>query len=420
MTLPATETLLQTLEARTEEVLVKGEALRNKIIGETMIEVDEDLQLSQVLINHCIPKTQMAELCGWQSVNTFIKNEEKWIAEGSVEETIKIKGKWAYSPYHIHRILDLLGKPKWSDHERGTHIINVQNQKGGTGKSSLLINIAQALGLNHEQRFRILVIDLDPQGSLRTFTKPREYEQDDLDVMTAVDVMLGDLEPDSVYQTFKNYGYSHQEIIQEAILETELPNVQVITAFPEDERFSSIAWEDGNTAGMVKLLKERIIDPVKKDYDLIFIDSGPQVNPLTWSALYAANGVLCPVTPQTLDWSSTTQFIDKIPNMIRQLPEGAEGIRWFKIGITNHDGRLQRDTQMANRIKDEYGSFVFNQYVDKYHAFEIAARNHRTVMDISDTEKLAPKAQIEGAQACVSKFANLLLNHLKDINLKEV
>jgi len=420
MTSRITETLLQSLEARTEEVIEKSEALRNKIIGETMVEVDEELQLSQVLINHCIPKTQMSELCGWQSVNTFNKNEEKWIADGLVKETIKIKGKWAYSPFHIHRILDLLGKPKWADKKRGTHIINVQNQKGGTGKSSLLVNTAQSIALKHDQRLNILIIDLDPQGSLRTFTKPRSYEQEDLDVVTAVDVMLGDLEPDSLYQTFKSYDFSHEDIIQEAILDTELPNVKVITAFPEDERFSSIAWASGETENMVKLLKERIIDPIRDDYDLIFIDSGPQVNPLTWSALYASNGVLCPVTPQTLDWSSTIQFIDKIPNMIRQLPDDAEGVHWFKICVTNYDGRTQRDTEVANRIKDQYGSFVFNQYVDKYHVFEIAARNHRTVMDISDSEKLAPKAQVEGAQSSVNQFSNLLLNHLKDINLKEV
>lgn len=415
-----TEALIDNLSSEALKLEISDEERRNEIINESMVEVDEDLKLSKVLINHCIPQTQMAELCGWNSVNTFKKHEDEWREQGVISDALKVAGKWAYSPFHIHKILEHIGRSKWSDHDRGTHIINVQNQKGGTGKSTLVINTSQALALDHNERLKILIVDLDPQGSLRTYASPRTYEQPGLDIPTAVDVMLGGEEsegPDSLYENFRKYGFTHEEIIQEAILDTELPNLQIMTAFPEDERFSANAWKE-DTESKVKLLKERIIDKIRDDYDIIFIDSGPQVNPLTWSALYASNGLLTPVTPQSLDWFSTKQYLGKIPHLVKQLPEGAEGLKWLKIAITNYDSRNNRDEVVANRIKDEYGSRVFNDYVEKFHAFEVATRNFRTVMDIKESEKLVPKGQATNAQSTVKKFSQTLLRHLKDQDVK--
>jgi chromosome partitioning protein len=45
----------------------------------------------------------------------------------------------------------------------GTHVIAVINQKGGTGKTTLTMNLAAGLS----RRADTVVIDLDPQGSSR-------------------------------------------------------------------------------------------------------------------------------------------------------------------------------------------------------------------------------------------------------------
>ncbi len=56
-------------------------------------------------------------------------------------------------------------------HQRKQHVdnkpwvINVQNQKGGTGKSMTAVHLAACLSLNLDKRYRICLIDLDPQGS---------------------------------------------------------------------------------------------------------------------------------------------------------------------------------------------------------------------------------------------------------------
>ncbi|MEI7788925.1 MAG: ParA family partition ATPase [Chlorobiaceae bacterium] len=50
-------------------------------------------------------------------------------------------------------------------------IISFQNQKGGVGKTTLSINVAAALALTG---LRVLIVDSDPQGSVRDWASVRE------------------------------------------------------------------------------------------------------------------------------------------------------------------------------------------------------------------------------------------------------
>jgi chromosome partitioning protein len=52
-------------------------------------------------------------------------------------------------------------------------IISVENQKGGVGKTTLAIHIAQALAMSN---FAVLLVDADPQGSARDWAAARENE----------------------------------------------------------------------------------------------------------------------------------------------------------------------------------------------------------------------------------------------------
>jgi chromosome partitioning protein len=52
-------------------------------------------------------------------------------------------------------------------------IISVENQKGGVGKTTLAIHIAQALAMSN---FSVLLVDADPQGSARDWAAARENE----------------------------------------------------------------------------------------------------------------------------------------------------------------------------------------------------------------------------------------------------
>jgi chromosome partitioning protein len=54
-----------------------------------------------------------------------------------------------------------------------TMIISFQNQKGGVGKTTLSVNVAHALALSG---FKVLVVDADPQGSVRDWASVRDSQ----------------------------------------------------------------------------------------------------------------------------------------------------------------------------------------------------------------------------------------------------
>jgi len=51
------------------------------------------------------------------------------------------------------------------------YILSVLNQKGGVGKTTLVINIGKAF---HEKGYKVLLIDSDPQGSLRDWNEANQ------------------------------------------------------------------------------------------------------------------------------------------------------------------------------------------------------------------------------------------------------
>ncbi|MCB1800035.1 MAG: AAA family ATPase, partial [Gammaproteobacteria bacterium] len=80
---------------------------------------------------------------------------------------------------------------------RGPRIIAVANQKGGVGKTTTTINLGAALA---EAGFRVLIVDLDPQGNASTGlgieAENREF--------TTYELLLEEIELGEVIQTTRN------------------------------------------------------------------------------------------------------------------------------------------------------------------------------------------------------------------------
>lgn len=158
-------------------------------------------------------------------------------------------------------------------------ILTVANQKGGTAKTSTVINLAYALSM---QGKRVLVCDFDPQANLSMcfgIESPDELEVSAYQVMKA-------LINDEVLPNKSDYILSNGKL----------------DIIPSNINLSLTEINLRDEMGGERTLSE-LLEPLRKDYDFIIIDTNPYLGLLTINALAACDSVLIPVSPQL--WSAT-------------------------------------------------------------------------------------------------------------------
>ncbi|MGM0579744.1 MAG: ParA family protein [Bacteroidota bacterium] len=161
-------------------------------------------------------------------------------------------------------------------------IISIVNHKGGSGKTTITINMGVALAL---EGYKVLLIDWDPQANL-SFS----FGVEDDHKPTLVDIFYGNAK------------------IEDVIIQTE--NIQILPASIQlaDLEYS-ISRDQNNHAFLSDLLKG--VD----DFDFILIDCPPSLSILTLNALYASNEVIIPAQMEVL----SVKGIELMLNTIQQM-----------------------------------------------------------------------------------------------------
>ena len=145
-------------------------------------------------------------------------------------------------------------------------VIAVANQKGGSGKTTTVRSLAAALA---ERGRRVLIVDMDPQGSLTEGCGVRPYELQ----LTVYHVLLG--------------RCRITDVLLELPDATHLAPTNIHLAAAELQLVPATRRED-------KL--RQALRPVRDLYEYILIDCPPSFGLLTVNSLSAADSVLIPMT----------------------------------------------------------------------------------------------------------------------------
>ncbi len=154
----------------------------------------------------------------------------------------------------------------------------VANQKGGTGKTTLVVNLAVALG---ERDRRVLVVDLDPQANATTLLGQPEVGASGENPGTDAQG------PVTLYHVFMG-----DPPLSEAIAADVAPNVDLARGDVRLKYVELHLTQQVRREEFVRAMLEVELDA----YDYVLIDCPPNLGNLTLNAFVAASEIVTPVS----------------------------------------------------------------------------------------------------------------------------
>ena len=281
----------------------------------------------------------------------------KWF---TLDEVLRLRGHFAtegskakeYKPY----------RPKGLP----AKITAVANFKGGVGKTSTCAHLAMSAALDG---YRVLVIDLDSQGSMTSIfggevadewatvfpLLARHYAQH-LQSSNQGRIDRGEA-PLAIDETLTDaLKVKAGDLVQK----THWPNIDLIGAQLNLywAEFQIPVWRmQGRSWKLWDALSETLeADGILDDYDLVFLDTPPALGYLTINGLSAADMLLVPVGASFLEFDSTGRFFDMLHATFASIEEGENmaaralgreemGFHWDAVRavVTRYDGAQQAE-----------------------------------------------------------------------------
>jgi chromosome partitioning protein len=228
-----------------------------------------------------------------------------------------------------------------------TRVLAVANQKGGVAKTTTVASLGAAMV---EKGRRVLLVDLDPQGSL-TFSLG--HDPDKLAV-SIHEVLLGDVEPDA------------------ALVATP----EGMTLMPANIDLAGAEAMLLMRAGREYALK-RALAKVSSDFDVVIIDCPPSLGVLTLNGLTAANDVIVPLQCETLAHRGVGQFLRTV-NDVQQITNS--DLVLLGALPTLYDSRTTHSRDVVLDVADRYGLPVLSPPIPRTVRFAEASASGSSVL----------------------------------------
>ena len=183
-------------------------------------------------------------------------------------------------------------------------VLAIVNNKGGVGKTTTVQSLAVAMKREHKD-WRILVIDLDPQGDLSKLYKWQNVPQSN---PTITDAMSGEGKGLPVYRNANNGIY----------FVPSSPKLQKIEPKLQEQMQPYMVLRK-LIIGSVEDCSGEGITTVPEWFDYVLIDCPPALSMCTYNAMAVASGLLIPVQMEGLSVSGLAPVIVEMERVKREL-----------------------------------------------------------------------------------------------------
>jgi chromosome partitioning protein len=263
--------------------------------------------------------------------------------------------------------------------ESGTaSVIAVVNHKGGSAKTTSVVNLAGVFAI--EKGKRVLVVDMDSQANCTIGLGFSPYT-----LSAKRQIFISDvLTPGGSPQTSGGSAYQPLHSIRDAIIKTEIENLDLVP--------SSLQLSDAEIPLINAMAREttlsRALAPIRSEYDLILIDCPPSLGIFTTNALWAADHVLVPVEAANYAVAGLTAIV----NVVRAVRELGREVSILGVFNTRVPSPI---TNMAKDAIENTKRIFASSYIDTPIGNTVASE--RAVDEGSPMVLSAPKHKVSEA-----------------------
>jgi len=212
-------------------------------------------------------------------------------------------------------------------------IISICNQKGGTGKTTTVVNLSYALTMLDK---RVLVVDTDPQGNATSGLGVNKNVIDS-----------------SVYDVLLNRATIDQVMLRDVFPKLDVVPCNINLTGAEIELVGALSRETR--------LKKALAG-IRNSYDYILIDSPPSLGLLTLNSLVASDSIIIPIQCEFYALEGVSQLLHTF-NLIR---DGLnQNLAIEGVVLTMADYRTNLTTEVINEIKGYFKDKVYESIIPR-------------------------------------------------------
>jgi chromosome partitioning protein len=237
-------------------------------------------------------------------------------------------------------------------------IISVVNQKGGTGKTTTILNLASCLA---NFGCKILLIDLDPQANTTSGLGVNIPQK------TIYDVLVGG---DSVFESLLKIKDNFYLIPSAESLAGA--NIELVG---ENDREFRLA---------------KVLDHLPFDYDFVFIDTPPSLGLLTVNSLVASRFALIPVQAEYYALEGLGQLLKTIDLIKENLNPNLE---IFGVVVTMYDERAKLSREILYELYKNFPARIFRTVIPRSIKLAEAPSFGKTIFEYAPNSKGAKAYQ---------------------------
>lgn len=249
-------------------------------------------------------------------------------------------------------------------------VISFANNKGGVGKTTTIVSVAQALALMDK---KVLCVDLDSQANMTGILSP--------------------VNPDDRVLSIRDFFRDKETFAVEEVTK----NIDLV---PSDLNLANFDLETAAMNNRIYLLTD-LLEDVRGEYDFILIDCPPALSTITYNAFIASDYLVMVTTPDDLSYKGlkmTYQLFDNVLSSKRYNPD----LKIIGTIVTKMENNLLSNTYLT-KISEDPALFFLPPAISKATKVAQAAAMRRSIFEYDPSGKASIQYK-EVAQRLASRI----------------